>query len=152
MAKNQAEQKCKINNCQTTWENKKKQSPFLFCSSGQNPQLFLLCFFNIVCVQGFPREQWEIQKIRKFHIQFKFWLASIIFFYFCVNCLVAMKSSFSFEGSQQSGTDFMIECIRKLNFISIIMKMWFIAFGYFFFPKGDTISRRLTCKCTHFKQ
>lgn len=61
-------------------EKRKKQA--LICFSGQNPQFFLLCFFNISSEQGFPREQWETYKIWKFHIQFKFWPVHTIFVIF----------------------------------------------------------------------
>lgn len=79
MAKNKAGHNRKINIFQNTQE-KNRHSLFLICSSGQNPQLFPLCLFSIACGQGFCREQQEIYKFKKFHIQFKFWPASIIFF------------------------------------------------------------------------
>lgn len=76
--KKNAENKHRLTLVKLHGKRKKKQPLFLICSSGQNLWLFLLCFFNIACEQGYLREQWEIYKIRKFHIQFKFWPALTI--------------------------------------------------------------------------
>lgn len=65
-------------------KRKKCLSPFLICSGGQNPQLFLLHFFNIVYETGISKRAVGNTKIKKFHIQFKFGPVPIIYFFISV--------------------------------------------------------------------